>query len=169
MKRTIVATAFAGLFLMTGTSRAQGPSPAGLTTSDSALSDEDIKLFRKDVRSQKKQIIAANLDLTDAEAQQFWPIYDRYTAEMSKIWDKKFEVLKEYANNYASITDEQADTYIKGRAAAEEALLQLRLKYVPIFRKVLTGKRAALFAQLDWRLGLIIELQLNSQLPLIEP
>jgi hypothetical protein len=88
---------------------------------------------------------------------------------MSKIWDKKFEVLKEYASNYTSVTDEQADAYIRGRAAAEEALLQLRLKYVPIFRKVLTGKRAALFAQLDWRLSLIIELQLASQLPLIEP
>src|SRR5262249_55565746 len=132
-------------------------------------SDEEIKLFRKDVRSLKKQIIAANLDLTDTEAQQFWPIYDRYTAEMTKIIDQKFETITEYAKNYDTITDEQADAYIKGRAEVEESFLRLRLKYIPIFRKVLSGKTAALFVQMDWRLGLVMDLQLSSQVPMIEP
>src|SRR5262245_26196742 len=94
-KRAIVATAVAGLVLMTGRANAQAPAAqtAFAVASDQALTDDDIKLFRKDVRSLKKQIIAANLDLTDTEAQQFWPIYDRYTAEMAKKWDRKFEVL----------------------------------------------------------------------------
>jgi len=141
-KKRVTVAALAGLVLMiVGPAFAQDP-------------DEDIKLFRKDVRSLKKQIIAANIELTDSEAQQFWPIYDEYTAEMAKIWDKKFEVLKEYAKNYSSITDEQADTYIKGRAAVEDSILQLRLKYIPIFRKVLSGKTTALVTQIDWRLGL---------------
>jgi hypothetical protein len=83
--------------------------------------------------------------------------------------DKKFEVLKEYAANYNTITNEQADIYIKGRAAVEESILQLRLKYIPIFRKVLSGKTAALFTQIDWRLGLVMDLQLASQVPMIEP
>ena len=121
------------------------------------------------LRSLKKQLISANIELTDAEAQQFWPVYDRYTAEMGKIEDKKFELLKEYARNYDGITDEQVDTYIKGRAAVEESIMQLRLKYIPIFRKVLSGKTAALFTQMDWRLSLVVELQLASQVPLIEP
>src|SRR5882724_11083966 len=97
-KRAVVTTALAGLVLMTGRAYPQNPAPqqAVAVATDQALSDDDIKLFRKDVRSLKKQIIAANLDLTDTEARQFWPIYDRYTAEMAKIWDKKFEVLKEY-------------------------------------------------------------------------
>ena len=88
---------------------------------------------------------------------------------MRKLFDRKFEVLKEYAANYDTITDEQADTYIQGRAAVEESILQLRLKYIPIFRKVLSGKTAALFTQIDWRLGLVIDLQLASQVPIIEP
>jgi hypothetical protein len=155
-KRVTVA-ALAGLVLMIASpASAQDP-------------DEDIKLFRKDVRSLKKQIIAANIELTDSEAQQFWPVYDEYTAEMAKIWDKKFEVLKEYAKNYRTITDEQADTYIKGRAAVEDSILQLRLKYIPIFRKVLSGKTTALLTQIDWRLGLVIDLQLASQVPMIQP
>jgi Spy/CpxP family protein refolding chaperone len=170
-KRVIVATAFAGLVLMTANrapAQDLAPKPTA-EASDQASSDDDLSLFRKDVRSLRKQIIAANLDLTDTEAQQFWPIFDRYTAEMRKLFDRKFEVLKEYAANYDTITDEQADTYIQGRAAVEESILQLRLKYIPIFRKVLSGKTAALFTQIDWRLGLVIDLQLASQVPMVQP
>ena len=169
--RVILATAFAGLVLMTAKqapAQDLAPKPTA-EASDQASSDDDIALFRKDVRSLRKQIIAANLDLTDTEAQQFWPIFDRYTAEMRKLFDRKFEVLKEYAANYDTITDEQADSYIKGRAAVEESLLQLRLKYIPIFRKVLSGRTAALFTQIDWRLGLVIDLQLASQVPMVQP
>ena len=131
--------------------------------------DENIKLFRKDVRSVKKQIIAANMSLTDREAQQFWPIYDQYTAELATITDSKYSLLKDYAQNYTTLTGEQAESYVKGRAAVEQSIMQLRLNYFPIFRKVLSGKSTALFFQMDWRLGLIVELQLASQIPLVEP
>ncbi len=131
--------------------------------------DDDIKLFRKDVRSLKKQIIAANLELTDAEAEQFWPIYNRYTAELSAICETKYTLISEYAQNYTTLTGPQADHYLDERAAAEEATMQLRLKYIRICRKVLSGKSTALFFELDWRLGLVMELHLASQTPLIEP
>ncbi len=67
------------------------------------------------------------------------------------------------------MTNDQAETYIKGRAAVESSIMQLRLKYLPIIRKVLSAKSTALFFQIDWRLGLVMDLQLASQTPLIEP
>jgi hypothetical protein len=168
-KRVIVTAVLGGIALMTGhPAAAQEPAPQKAAVA-SGQGDDDIKLFRKDIRSLKKQIISANIELTDAQAEQFWPIYDRYTAEMTKIMDRKFEILKEYARNYDTITDEQADSYIQGRAAVEDSILQLRLKYIPIFRKVLPGRTAALFTQIDWRLGLVVDLQLASQVPMIEP
>jgi hypothetical protein len=162
-KNLIVTTALAGVyFLNSAGAMAQDPaSQAGF--------DEDIKLLRKDLRSQKKQIIAANMDLTVAEAQLFWPIYDQYTSELATASDPKYSLLKEYAQSYSTMTSEQADSYLKGRAAVEDKVLQVRLKYIPIFRKVLSGKSTALFFQLDWRLGLILDLQLASQTPLVEP
>src|SRR5271165_506447 len=102
--------------------------------------DEDIKLLRKDLRSEKKRIIAANMDLTDAEAQQFWPIYDRYIAEFATASDPKYALLKDYAQNYSTMSSEQAERYVKGRAAVDESIMKLRLKYFPIFRRVLSGK-----------------------------
>jgi hypothetical protein len=129
---------------------------------------EDIKLLGKDVRSFKKQIIAANMDLSDTEAEQFWPIYDRYAAELASIYGTTYALLAEYAENYSTMTSPQAERYLNGRAEADAAISQLRLKYIPIFRKVLSGKSTALFFQLDWRLSLIMELKLASQTPLIE-
>ena len=129
--------------------------------------DEYIDQLRKDVRSVKKQVIAANLDLTDDEAVKFWPIYDQYAAELAKINDTKIALIREYAQNYTEMTDEQAEAYVKGRAAVDESVNRLRLKYFPLFRRVLSGKTAAKFFQIDWRISLVIDLQLASQMPLI--
>ncbi len=129
-------------------------------------SHDFIELLRKDVRSQKKQVIAENMDLTDAEAEKFWPVYDQYAAELSRIYDTKLALLKDYVDNYTSMTGEQAENYIRKRAEVEHSIMQLRLKYIPAFRKVLSGRETALFYQLDWRLGLAIDVQL-VQVPLI--
>ena len=140
-------------------------SPTASETSQ-PNSDDFIDLLRKDVRSQKKQIIAENMDLSDAEAEKFWPVYDRYAAELSRIYDTKLALVSDYSNNYTSMTGEQAENYIRKRAEVEQSIMELRLKYMPAFRKVLSGRETALFYQLDWRLGLAIDVQL-VQVPLI--
>jgi len=42
------------------------------------------------------------MPLTDAEAQKFWPVYEQYNAEKSKINDDKLLVIKDYAANLRS-------------------------------------------------------------------
>ena len=164
-KRNVIATAVCIAFVVLGGGRASAQDG----TLQPGTSDDDIRLFRKDLRSLKKQIVAANMDLAETEAQEFWPIYDQYTAELTAITDRKYALLKEYATNYESITGDQAETYVKGRAEVEESITKLRLKYFQVFRRVLSGQSTARFFQIDWRLGLIMDLQLMSQIPLIEP
>ena len=125
--------------------------------------------MRKDIRSQKKQIIAANMSLTEAEAEKFWPIYDQYTAALTKINDTKVALVKEYLASYSTITDQQAESYVKRWAAVDQSVTQLRIKYFPVFHQVLSGKSTALFFQMDHRLGLLIDLQVTAQMPIIEP
>jgi hypothetical protein len=131
--------------------------------------DQDIDLFRKDIRSQKKQMIAANMKLTDKEAELFWPIYDQYTAELVKINDQKYAAIKQYAQNYDTLTDDQAVTLTRQALEVDGSVAQLRQKYIPLFRKVISGKKTATFFQLDRRLVMLIDLQLASQIPLVEP
>ena len=131
--------------------------------------DQELQLLKKDIGSQKKQIIAANMNLTEAEAEKFWPIYDQYTAELAKINDAKIALIKEYLATYNDITDEQAEKYVHRWAAIDESTNQLRTKYFPIFHRVLSGKSTALFFQMDHRLALMIDLQLTSRMPILEP
>ena len=133
-----------------------------------AVTEQDIQLLRQDIRSQKKQLVAANLTLTDAEATKFWPIYDQYAAEMTKIGDQKYALIKEYAQNFGSLTDAQAQSLINRSLALDEATAQLRIKYVPIVNKVLPGTKTATFFQIDRRLSTLIDLQLASQIPLVQ-
>jgi len=157
--------------LLASNSSSQSSSPQTQTSTPPAQSsiDQDIDLFRKDIRSQKKQMIAANMKLTDKEAEQFWPIYDQYTAELVKINDQKYAVIKQYAQNYDTLTDDQAVTLTRQALEVDGSVAQLRQKYIPLFRKVISGKKTATFFQLDRRLVMLIDLQLASQIPLVEP
>lgn len=136
------------------------------TTPNPKTIDQDIDMLRKDVRSQKKQLIAANLKLTDQEAEKFWPIYDQYTAELVKINDVKYAVIKEYALNYGQMSDQQFDTSVQKMLQLDEQVAQLRIKYQPIFRGALSAQNTARFFQLDRRLTGIIDLQLADVIPL---
>ena len=148
----------------------QASSPQTTTAGqDQAATDKDIDLLRKDIRSQKKQVIAANLNLTDKEAEQFWPVYDQYTNELVKINDKKYAAIKQYAQSYDTLTDAQAVDLMKQALDVDESVAQLRMKYIPIFQKVVSGKKTAQFFQLDRRLVGLIDLQLASGIPLAEP
>lgn len=132
------------------------------------LNDQDIKLFRKNLRSEKKQVVAANMNLTDAEAAKFWPVYDQYASDLAKINDTKVALINDYLDNLDTMNGDQAETYLRRRAAVEESIMQLRLKYIPAFRKVLSGRETALFYQIEWRLGLMIDMQL-AKMPMIDP
>jgi Spy/CpxP family protein refolding chaperone len=175
-KKFLVITLMLVAFAATSSALGQNSSSAKKDAAKSSTADDAsklnpnnfIELLRKDIRSQKKQIIAENMDLTDAEAEKFWPVYDQYAAELSKTYDTKLALLNDYAENYSSMTGEQAENYIRKRADVEQSIMQLRLKYVPAFRKVLSGRETALFYQLDWRLGLAIDVEL-VQVPLINP
>jgi hypothetical protein len=108
------------------------------------------------------------MQLTGTEAEQFWPVYDQYAAELATINDMKAALIENYLQNLDTMNGEQAASYVRKRADVEESIMQLRLKYIPAFRKVLSGRQTALFFQIDWRVGLLIDVQL-AQMPLIDP
>jgi hypothetical protein len=133
-----------------------------------ATLNEEIALLRSDLRSNRKKVIAANMKFAPDEAKWFWPTYDQYINELVNINNAKYALIKEYLQN-ESMTDEQADTLSKRWIDVDASVVQLRLKYVPIFRNVLSAKSTAMFFQLDRRVQMMIDLQLASSIPLIQP
>ncbi len=150
---------------------ASAPATAQRTPSEAPrpISDDDIQLLRKDIRAQRKQLIAANLPLTPAEAEKFWPVYDQYVAELVSNNDKKYALIKQFVQTGGVLTDAQAEAAVNQWVAVDESVAALRLKYIPIFRKVLSAKNEALYYQLDRRVQLMIDLQLMALIPMVEP
>jgi hypothetical protein len=130
--------------------------------------DQNIQLLREDIRSKKKQLVAAKLSLTEAEATKFWPVYEQYTVDLAKINDKKVAVIKEYADSWGKMSDEQALSLTNRALAIEKNVADLRIRYVPIFSKVIPGTKVATFFQIDRRIQGLIDIQLSSQLPLVQ-
>jgi hypothetical protein len=170
MNKTFLAALALSLGLLLGHVSAgaqDGGTQAGSNSPNSA--NQDIELLRKDIRSQKKQIIAANMPLSDTEAQKFWPVYDQYTGELVKINNDKYALIQEYAQNYGSMTDAQAENWASRLLTVDSDVSALRQKYWPNFRKVLPAKKAALYEQIERRAQMLIDVQLASQIPLIQP
>ncbi len=166
-KLVMVVVLLGGSWMLIGaTVRAQTPPSGGNT--GHVISDQDVNLLRQDLRSHRKQLIAANLKLTDAEATKFWPVYDQYVTELISINDKKFGLMQDYADNWGKLTNEQSLSLIREWLDMDIATAQLRQKYVPIVSKVLDGKKTATFFQLDRRIATMINLQMAAQMPLVQ-
>ena len=167
----LVLFCVSGFLFGIGECRAQSSTKASTETSgqDSVVSDQQIDLMRKDLRSEKKKVVAANMNLTSAEAEKFWPVYNEYTDETVKINDKKYGLIKAYADNYGHMTDQQAEDYVQGMVQVDELASELRMKYWSKFRQVISARNTALFFQMDRRIMQMIDLQVSSQIPLIEP
>jgi len=132
------------------------------------VSDRDIEMLRADLRSQRKQITAENMSLTADEATKFWPIFDQYRHEAIKPNDERWALIKDYAANYKTMTEAQAQDYITRSTAVDQQLLALRMKYVPAFEKVISSRKTALWYQIDRRIDLLINLQLSTQIPMVD-
>jgi hypothetical protein len=165
--RATIPILFALMLLSSNWASAQTTKPG--TTDEEKQLDQEVALLRRDVRSQKKQITAANLTLTDSEAEKFWPAYDRYEAEVAKVNDVKYGLIKQYAKNIDSLSDETADKITHQALGLDQSLAQLRMKYLPVFRKILSAKSTARFIQIDRRLANLIDLQVASAIPLVQP
>ena len=129
--------------------------------------ERDIELMRRDLRAEKKKILAANVPLTEEEATRFWPVYDQYAIEIKKHNDEFYAIIKDYAVNQKTLTDDQANSMIKRWSDLQVSLAQTRQKYVPMIQKVLPGKKAALFFQIERRLSALVDLQVASEVPLV--
>jgi hypothetical protein len=175
----LAACLFITLLAMVVPLHGQKPTPAAgekstppdgkRTVTEEQANDANIQLMRQNIRAERKKIVAANMPLTEAEATKFWPLYDRYIGETIKVNDVRYALIKEYAQTYGSMTDAQADSFIRRWVALDEDNTRLRLKYIPEFQNVISHKKTALFFQIDRRISMLIELQLASQVPLLAP
>lgn len=127
-----------------------------------------IELARKDVRQEKAMLLAANLDFTQDEAVDFWPIYNEYELELSKWYDKRLELIRNFVERAGALTDAEAQTVADETFEMENARTELKRKYFKRFSDVVGAKKSARFFQIENQLNAAIDLRVAAALPLIK-
>ncbi len=127
-----------------------------------------IELLRSDVKTEKKVIIMEVMQFTEEEASAFWPIYREYEFDLDKLGDARVAYIKDFAENYLKMTDQKADEIMNRAFNYQEERLNLKRKLYDQLKDKLNPSTAAKFIQLEHQFLLVIDLQINSELPLIE-
>jgi hypothetical protein len=130
--------------------------------------DDFIELLRQDLKTQKVAIITETMNFTEEESNVFWPVYRKYDFEASKLADERLAIIKDYAEHYEMMTDEKAKELMDRSIKLEEKRLKLRKKFYKEFQKVLPAIKATRFIQVDNQMSLLLNLQIASELPLVE-
>ena len=126
----------------------------------------DEQILLKQVNTDKKAVFAANLGLTEEESAKFWPIYDEYEAKQKPLQDRFLANLNSFAAKYDTLTDAEATAMLDEKMAIEKERDTLRQKYTKEVAKVLPGKKALRYAQLETRINLLIGRNVYTLIPL---
>ncbi len=127
-----------------------------------------VDMMRKDLRMQKQSVVDQAMGLEAAQKAQFWGVYDKYQKELNAIWDQRIANIQKYADNYQNMTDAVADELAAKNLDLAQQTVTLRKKYYGQVKAALGARVAARFLQTEAMLGDIIELQIGSQIPLVQ-
>jgi len=127
-----------------------------------------VELVRKDIKAEKAIILAQNIDFTRDEAVDFWPLYREYELDLSKWYDNRLAMIRNYLDQQNSLTDDQARKLADQAFSSEQKRTDLKRTYYKKFSKVVGPKKAARFFQIENQLNAMIDLRLAAALPLIK-
>ena len=143
------------------------PAVAQVNPAFADVSDE-IEMVRSIVRMERKAAVEQAMQLTPAESQAFWAVYNEYEAERTRVNNRAVKVVTDYAAAYPEVGDARAQTLLTESFAADSDLLNLKKKYAKRFAKVLPPARVARFFQIERKLDAVQNLSVAEQIPLID-
>ena len=129
---------------------------------------DNMQILRDKIKADKKLVVATNMELTESEAKNFWPIYDAYQKELQKINRRIVSVLDSYAadSRNKSLTDDKAKKLIDEANAIEQAEVNLKSTFAPKLSKALPSIKVARYLQIENKIRAIVKYDLAQGVPL---
>ena len=128
-----------------------------------------IDALRSDLRADKEKIITTAMQMDEPTSKQFWPIYRDYQNELSKLTDQRVQLVKDYAAQWKSLTNDQADSLAKRALKLQNDRQKLLEKYYKRFSKSISAYTGAKWLQAESQLLQLMDVKIASDLPLIKP
>jgi hypothetical protein len=129
---------------------------------------DNMDLVKEKIRSDKKLFIATNMQLTESEAKDFWPVYDAYQAQLAKLGDREIKLIDEFATNFETMSDDVAKNLLDDSLYIDSDHPKLRQSYLSKFRGVLPDKKVARYYQLESKIDAVLEYELARRIPLVQ-
>lgn len=129
---------------------------------------DNMKILLEKVRADKKLLVADNMQLTEAEAKAFWPVYDQYQDELSQLRTRTVKLIKDYVGAYGKMTNDTAKKLLDEYMAIQTLGPKLLQSYLPKFRKVLPEIKVARYYQIENKIQAAVMYELAAQIPLVE-
>ena len=130
--------------------------------------DDYMEVQRDVLKTEKKAVVAEVMSFTEEESAVFWPLYNEYNEKMYVLNTETYHIIKDYAANFESLTDEKAVSLMNSRMKIEKELSSLEKTYFKKFQKIITGKKAARYFQLENKIKAMIGAELALEIPLME-
>ena len=128
----------------------------------------EVQSARADIHAARTKLVAANLPLTEEEGAKFWPLYNQYRGDVSKLNDRSLALIKDFAASYDSMSDEKASDLLKQQMAIDEDRLKLKKSYLGKFEKVLPQKKVARYYQIERKLDASVQYEAAKNIPLVK-
>lgn len=126
----------------------------------------NMEVLREKIKADKKFLIAQNMQLTEAEAEKFWPVYKRFQKDLDDINKQTGQLISNYVDKYETLSDNDAEKMIKELFTIQEARMQLNKTYLPKFSSVLPMKKVARYYQLENKINAVVNYKLAEEIPL---
>ena len=127
-----------------------------------------IELLRQDLRASRVAVITEFLPMTEAQAAEFWPIYREYELDLAKLTDEWLMLLRDYGEHYGDMTDSKARELFNRVQRNDKKRLQLKEDYYRKMDRKLPSTLVTRFFQIMNQVEMLIDLQVASEVPLIE-
>ena len=129
---------------------------------------DNMQILLEKARADKKLLVATNMQLTDAEAKAFWPVYEKYQAELFLLRARTMNLIKNYSDNYDTMTDATAKKLLDEMMTIETLRGKLARAYLPKFRAVLSDRKVARYYQIENKINAALYYELAAGIPLVK-
>jgi hypothetical protein len=129
---------------------------------------DNMQLVVEKIRADKKLFIAQNMQLAEAEAKAFWPVYERYQDELFLLRARTRTLINGYAEAYEEMTNDTAKNLLDEYMTIEALGLKLRQTYLPKFRKVVPDVKVVRYYQIENKINAALIYELAAKIPLIK-
>ena len=139
---------------------------AGSPASGQDKTADNMQILREKVRADKKLLVAENMELTEAEAKAFWPVYDQYQDELFLLRARTVKLINDFAEAYEKMGNDTAKKLLDEYMTIESLGLKLRQSFLPKFRKVLPEVKVARYYQIENKINAALIYELAANIPL---